>query len=454
MDALKAKQDERTTLVQRIKELYKLTEPGADGVAKALPQESRAEFETCKESIGRIDQEITQLRTDAADAAFVARLEADADDTQRDETDNQAKRRNSGEWSKRQQNDAFQGLVFPAKYTSHEQRELGAKMQARVGEKGGYLLQGLHGEQPKRSELLDRKVWTEMRKDEREERRALSVGTTTAGGHLVPDEMMREIESAMLDFNGVRQACEVIRTNTGADLPIPTCTDTANTGALVDEHVEMDELDVAFGQVVLQSFAYTSKIVRASWQLMRDSSVNLPAFLGRQLGTRIGRIEGAHDTTGTGSSQPNGVVTGAGNSGVTTASNTAVTVAEMANIAMTVDNSYWAGASTGFMFDQTILGYLMGVDSNAFKWAAALGGQNQVFGWNYWLNNNMATGASAKAILFGDFSAYKIRDVVDIEFIQLNERFATLGQVGFLAWHRHDADITDATAIKYATLSA
>src|SRR5207248_8530414 len=67
----------------------------------------------------------------------------------------------------------------------------------------------------------------------------------------------------------------------------------------------------AFGQVVLHSYMYTSKLIKVSLQLMQDAFFNMEEYLGRKLAIRLARIQNAHFTTGTGTGQPNGVVTAA-----------------------------------------------------------------------------------------------------------------------------------------------
>lgn len=48
--------------------------------------------------------------------------------------------------------------------------------------------------------------------------------------------------------------------------------------------------------------------------------------------------------------------------------------------------------------------------------------------------------AAAKSIAFGDFSLYKIRDVMAITLFRFNDSaYVKKGQVGFLAWMRSGA---------------
>ena len=78
-------------------------------------------------------------------------------------------------------------------------------------------------------------------------------------------------------------------------------------------------------------------------------------------------------------------------------------------------------------------------------------------GYQVVINNDMATmAASAKSVLFGDFSKYVVRDVMDIMLIRFNELYMGSLQVGFLAVARADGQLVDAGAhpIKYYANSA
>jgi HK97 family phage major capsid protein len=66
-------------------------------------------------------------------------------------------------------------------------------------------------------------------------------------------------------------------------------------------------------------------------------------------------------------------------------------------------------------------------------------------GYPYVINQDVASmSANAKSILFGDFSKYKIRRVMDTTVLRLTERYAEFGQVGFIAFSRADGNLIDA----------
>jgi len=287
-----------------------------------------------------------------------------------------------------------------------------------------------------------------------EERAALTglQSTTTTGGYTVADEAMKSLEVALLAYGGMRSTSTVIRTSTGGPLPIPTTNDTANKGVIIGENTTSTELEMTFGQLVLDAWKYSSKYILASIEFLQDTSINANAFLGEALGTRIARITNDHFTTGTGS-QPNGIVTAATTSGITTAATQTITYDNLVDVVHAVDPAYRVNG--GFMLHDTALKIIKkmkvlqysGDTSGAPLWMPGLtsGQPDTILGYPYTINQSLATIASgSKSLLFGQLNKYIIRDVKDVTVLRLDELFALLGQVAFLALSRHDGDLLDA----------
>lgn len=278
------------------------------------------------------------------------------------------------------------------------------------------------------------------------EQRAQTV-TTSGGGYLIPQGFRQVLEDALLQFDGVRGSrATVLRTATGNDLPMPTANDTGNKGEIISINTQHNTQDVAFGQTTLNAYMYSSKIVLVPVQLLQDSAFDLDAWLPMKLGERIGRIQADHHTTGTGSGQPNGVVT-ASTAGKTAASSSAVTHDELLDLKHSVDPAYRQAAE--WMFNDATLLVLKKLkdDDNRPLWAPGIAVRepDMLDGDPFQVNQSMPSmEASAKSILYGDFSKYMIRDVTDVQLLRLTERYADYLQVGFLAFQRNDADLLDA----------
>src|SRR5262249_1198337 len=138
------------------------------------------------------------------------------------------------------------------------------------------------------------------------------------------------------------------------NLPIPTVNDTANVGEIINENSAVNQQDVAFGQLVLGAFKYSSKMILVSVELLQDNAINLAAFLGDALGTRIGRITNTHFTVGAGTRLPKGLVVAAASGKVgLTGQTTSVIFDDLVDLEHSVDPSYRQGAR--FMFhDKTL----------------------------------------------------------------------------------------------------
>lgn len=279
--------------------------------------------------------------------------------------------------------------------------------------------------------------------------------TVGDGGYTIPQGFLAELEKRLLYYNNLRNVCRVIRTDTGNPLPFPVTDDTGNPATVGAENTAPSETAMTFTQVLLGSYRYES-LVLTSNELLRDSGLDLASEIGGMLGERIGRKEATDFTTGNGTTAPQGVVTGS-SAGVTGATTTTITLANIMGLIGSLDYSYQQGAS--FMMHQAVWNTILQLaDSQSRPLFLDLlnGNTPKLLGYPVIVNNAMASSiaASAKTILFGDFSKYMIRDIGDIEILRLNERYAEKYQTGFLSIHRSDAKVMQTNAIKRITQPA
>ena len=283
------------------------------------------------------------------------------------------------------------------------------------------------------------------------EKRAMSL-TTTEGGYTVAEDFSGALEKSLLAFGGMRQVSRVRRTATGADMPWPTMNDVSNKGAILNEATTIgSSVDPTFGVITFKAFKYSSKPILISSELLQDSAFDLAAEIGEALGTRIGRIQNDHFTTGGGTTLPKGVVVSSGE-GKEAASQTAITADELIDLAHSVDPAYRPNAQ--FMLHDTILAtvrklkFAIGSDSIGYVWQGSFqnGLPDRILGYPYTVNQSMSSALTIgeKVVLFGDFSKYVIRDVADVRLVRMDERYADLDQVAFVAFLRSDGQLLDA----------
>lgn len=282
----------------------------------------------------------------------------------------------------------------------------------------------------------------------RRECRALSGVTDTAGAYTIPKGFVNNLETAMLAFGGMRQVADVLRTAEGNDLPWPTSDDTSNEGVRIGENTTVSEQDISFGAVVFQAYKYSSKLVKVPRELLEDSAIDIAAYIGTQLGERIGRITNREFTTGSGAAQPKGIVT-ASALGVTAASATAITADELIDLVHSIDPSYRSQGCGWMMHDGVLKAIRKLKDGNGqYLWQPGMtaGQPDMLFNFPITINQHMqsSVASATKTVLFGLLSKYKIRDVAGFRLRRLEERYADADQEGFLAFSRHDGNLLDA----------
>lgn len=285
--------------------------------------------------------------------------------------------------------------------------------------------------------------------------RALSVGTTTAGGNSVANEMMRAYMEIMKWYGRVEGLATVVNTETGATLPWPTVDDTANTGRLLTEGTgATTTTDPSFGVVNLAAYKFSSDAVILSMEVLQDSSMNLAQYLGSALGTRIGRIKNTYFTTGSGSSQPGGVQVKA-SLGKTASATNAITLDEVVDLIHSVDIAYRYSPSSSLMMSDAVAAYVRKLkdSQNRYLWEMSnqVGQPDRLFGFPVIINNDQdATFATNKRlVLFGDFSKYVVRNAGPLQVLRSDDLYILNHQSVFLGVQRSDGNLIDTTAVKY-----
>jgi HK97 family phage major capsid protein len=277
----------------------------------------------------------------------------------------------------------------------------------------------------------------------------------TAGGYTIPQGFLAQLEQRAAYFNPLRDVATVVRTDTSNNLPFPVIDDTANVSAIGAENTAPSAVDMVFSQITLGSYR-TESLIKLSNELLRDSGLDMPSIIANLLGERIGRKEATDHATGNGSSAPEGVVTGS-SAGVAGATTTTITLANVMGLRNSLDYAYQQNAS--FMMHQSVWNSILQLaDSQARPLFLDLlnGNQAKLLGYPVIVNNAMASSiaASAKTVLFGDFSKYIIRDCGDIVIVRLNELYAAEFATGFLAARWSDAKVSQTNAIKRITQPA
>jgi HK97 family phage major capsid protein len=274
-----------------------------------------------------------------------------------------------------------------------------------------------------------------------------------AGANTVATNFYAQLQEHMIENSAIRQTnVTVLTTDGGQDLQVPKTT-THPTAAIIAEAASITESDAVFGQVTLGAFKYGFS-TQVSYELEQDTGVNLSEYLARIGGEALGNGSGAHFVTGTGSSQPNGVVT-ASSAGVTggTGVTGAFTADNLLDLYYSVtppyrSRGYWMMADAALKAARKLKD-----TTGQYLWVPGLvaGEVSTLLGKPVVNDTNVADpGLSAKSVVFGDFSTYFIRDVRGVR-VERSVDFAF--QNDLVTWRflfRTDGDLVDTTgAVKH-----
>lgn len=281
---------------------------------------------------------------------------------------------------------------------------------------------------------------------------AMSTTTGSEGGYTVATEFSRQLIEAMKATGSVRSVASNIRTSTGAQMLFPTTDATAEEGELLAQNTTAAVLETTFGQASLDVYKYSSKSIALPFELLQDSMFDIEAYIQNLLRLRLGRIQDRHHVLGTGTSQPRGVVTAStvGKTG-TTGQTTSVIYDDLVDLEHSIDPAYRANCRY-MMNDSTLKALRKIKDSQnrpifvpGYETGNPGGAPDRLLGREIVINQYMAAmAANAKSILFGDFSKFLIRDVMDVTLFRMTDSAFTLkGQVGFVAFCRSGANMVD-----------
>lgn len=293
---------------------------------------------------------------------------------------------------------------------------------------------------------------------------AMSTTTTTEGGYTVATEYMKRLEELQKVYGGMRSVATLIQTASGAQMNFPTADTTAEVGEIVGQNTAVAALDTAFGNTTLDVYKYSSKKIALPFELIQDSFIDIEGYILEVLARRIGRLQNTHFTTGDGSSKPYGVVTGAsaGKTG-TTGQTLTVIYDDLVDLQHSIDPAYrrnakWMMADSSVKVLRKIKdGQSRPIFVPGYEVGVPGGAPDTLLGQAVVVNQDVAAmAANAKSILYGDFSKYIIRDVMDLTLFRMTDSAFTLsGQVGFVGFQRSGGRLVDAGgAVKYYANSA
>ena len=242
------------------------------------------------------------------------------------------------------------------------------------------------------------------------ERRGVIVGSANTVPKSFYDEVM---DLAKLQGNMLTTS-DVINTTSGEDLTIPTLT-AYSAMTLKGAGAALDDVEPTYSSIVLGAYKVGGTI-QADNSLVVDAGFDLGAHLAKQAGVGIGTAVNALLTTGTGSSQPTGIVTASGEGKVgSTGVAGAFTADDILDLIYSVDGAVRRASTFGLVMNTSSLGAARKLKDTAGNYLYNIsqvgpGGQDTFAGFTVHENPDMAdTAVDAVSVLAGDLASYKVR---------------------------------------------
>jgi HK97 family phage major capsid protein len=211
----------------------------------------------------------------------------------------------------------------------------------------------------------------------------------------------------------------VLTTASGEDLVLPSLA-SWSTAIIEAEAAAIDESDPGFGRTTLKAYKY-SFLVQLSSEFMNDSNIDVMGFVSQQAGNEFGvRINNAL-TVGTGTVEPNGIVTQA-SAGVTggTATSTAgtghFTADNLIDLVYSLDGAARRLPGFGIMANGSSIAAMRKLKTSGGDYVFVPTIQpdtpDTILGYPLIENPAMASvGSGARSVIAGHFPSYYVRSV-------------------------------------------
>jgi HK97 family phage major capsid protein len=334
----------------------------------------------------------------------------------------------------------------------------------------------------------------------------VSAGLTTApnagqtdtanAGYEIPQDFWVNLQIALKAYGGLSSHYHQVESETGAPMPWPTLDPTGVTASVLGQ--ELTQLATAnpyaFGQGMMQSWTLAVNPVLVSLQLLADNAFNVNDYLSRLLGEAIGRELAALSVSGTGSSQPLGIITALNAKGALSGASggyypltAATTVTTFASTAPTelagnilspisligmiqgVDPAYYPTCAWYFNSNQAwnlrtvtdsnkrpILNFANGFDADDMATGEPASSSDvnspvaKLFGFPVYIDNsipNLAASTTGGPVFGSMQHAMVMRTVRNgVNVMRLDQRWADYLAVGFLGWGRYEIRSNDLRA--------
>jgi HK97 family phage major capsid protein len=246
-----------------------------------------------------------------------------------------------------------------------------------------------------------------------------------------------------------------LNTTSGETIQVPSLSAYSSSATVTAQGANFSESDPTFNSFVnLGAFKY-GFLIQVSREMIEDSGVDLLGFLADQVGNGLGYNVQNALTVGTGTVQPQGIVTAAG-SGITggTGVSGAFTADNLIDLYYSLDGAARLLPGVGWMMNGASIGAVRKLKDTAGNYIfspAADGNQRDLLlGRPVYENPHVASAAtSAKSVIAGHMPSFFVRSVGGIRLDRSDDFAFNADLVTFRASMRVDGALPQSSHIKY-----
>ena len=283
------------------------------------------------------------------------------------------------------------------------------------------------------------------------EKRDLTKGST---GAPVPTSFYDQVIMLARHVGPMLETSTILNTAGGENLQIPSLS-AYSTGTVTSEAGAIGESDPTFNAFkTLGAYKY-SFLTQISREMVEDAGVDILGFLATQTGNALGFAVNGALTTGTGTTQPTGIVTAAG-SGITggTGVSGAFTADNLIDLVYSVDTAGRTLPGTGWQMDAKAISAVRklkdGSGQYLFSPSLSADARDLLLGYPIFENPAMADPAtSAKSVIFGHLPSYFARTVGGLRLDRSDDYAFQNDLITFRATMRVDGNLIQTSHVKY-----
>ena len=279
--------------------------------------------------------------------------------------------------------------------------------------------------------------------------------TTSSTGSPVPTSFFDEVLLKARLVGPMLDVSTVLNTAGGENLQIPSLSSYSSSSTVTAQGANFSESDPTLNAfTTLGAYKY-GFLIQVSRELIEDNGVDLFGFLSEQIGNGLGYNVQAALTNGTGTVQPQGIVSAAG-SGITggTGVSGAFTADKLIDLYYSLDGAARLLPGVGWLMNGASIGAVRKLKDTAgnyiFDPAASGERRDLLLGKEVYENPHMANaGTAVKSVLVGHLPSFYVRTVGGIR-IDRSDEFAFNADLTTLrATMRVDSALVQSSHVKY-----